>query len=617
MATNKDQVGKGARPKQLTTKGAELLLQTQEKAFKAEHKKFRVLWAGIDSQLKDDKSPTVDEVTNLQETLQRMSQVCSELSNTFELETYQSVHDTYTKACTDHDELVKRLNINKERTQKKADDPPIENVSTQNGSEEIKETSTTALQKTNDDAESVTSRRTRRSHTTVRSRRTESSSFGPEALAHAAALRAKLKYADEEAEHRVEIEKAKSRLNKLQLARELDMVEAGLQAVEEFERDGSDRCSSVPSKVKLDRIKTFLDTQNPQQDEPEGDPIPIVEEFVPSRILDDGHLNSAAEPEVNHVDLDDHMTMRQLIQTLSDQATLSRLPPPEPTVFMGDPLKYPQWISAIRTLIDRRGIPSTEKLHYLKRYLAGEAREAVEGHFLLTTSDAYDQVIQILHKRYGDSFVVAGAFRDKLEKWPKVQSRDRLGLCKFSDFLNQCRTAMISIPSLSILNDDRENARMLIKLPEWLVNRWARNVAFYKNRNKAFPPFKEFAEFVRTEADIACDPVTSLESIKETTVSHNRSRSRAVGAGNFAVDSKEEKTQSHVKSNWKAKCILCRQEHYIDHCEMFLKKSVLSTTKGSLFWMSDPGAQVIRVQKKKDLYSLRQKTSDCTTRYVI
>ena len=56
--------------------------------------------------------------------------------------------------------------------------------------------------------------------------------------------------------------------------------------------------------------------------------------------------------------------------------------------------------------------------------------------------------MKLLDSRFGDSYTFAKAFRDKLEKWPKVAPRDSLALRKFVDFLKQCETGMQSIPSL-------------------------------------------------------------------------------------------------------------------------------------------------------------------------
>lgn len=119
-------------------------------------------------------------------------------------------------------------------------------------------------------------------------------------------------------------------------------------------------------------------------------------------------------------------------------------------------------------MIERRQIPVTERIHYLKKYIGGPVLQAIENYFLMTTTDSYEEVKLLLDQRYGDPFIIANAFRDKLEKWPKIASRDGPGLQKFSDFLKQCYTAMHSIGNLEVLNDSRENRKMLSRLPGWM-----------------------------------------------------------------------------------------------------------------------------------------------------
>ncbi len=124
----------------------------------------------------------------------------------------------------------------------------------------------------------------------------------------------------------------------------------------------------------------------------------------------------------------------------------------------------------------------------------------------MTTEDALDDAKQLLEDRYGNPFVVAEAFRLKLEQWPKIPVKDGLALCRFSDFLRQCKTAMKGNPKLDILNDDHQNRRLLTKLPDWVVTRWARIVSDDRDNLCCFPPFELFADFVVKEARITCDP---------------------------------------------------------------------------------------------------------------
>ena len=187
-----------------------------------------------------------------------------------------------------------------------------------------------------------------------------------------------------------------------------------------------------------------------------------------------------------------------MIKSFTDQVTLNRLPVPEPSVFDGDALNYPSWKHTFEALIGSKGIPPSERTFYLKKYIAGPARDAVEGFFLVPTPSAYEEAKSLLEERYGHPFVITNAFRAKLDAWHKIPARDGLALRKFADFLRQCETAMqISAGTgLHILNDRNENRKMLSKLPDWLVSRWGRIEATWQEGNRGFPPFSEFRIFI-------------------------------------------------------------------------------------------------------------------------
>lgn len=109
-------------------------------------------------------------------------------------------------------------------------------------------------------------------------------------------------------------------------------------------------------------------------------------------------------------------------------------------------------------------------MFYLKTYLCGEARKAVEGLFYWNSEDAYKGAWKVLEERYGNPFIIQRAFREKLMKWPKVY--DPASLQEFSDFLQGCVEAIQYVKGLSILNDCEDNYILLKKLSDWIVRNW-------------------------------------------------------------------------------------------------------------------------------------------------
>ena len=162
---------------------------------------------------------------------------------------------------------------------------------------------------------------------------------------------------------------------------------------------------------------------------------------------------------------------------------------------------------SIETLIETRAINSAEKLHYLEKYVSGEAKAIVEGFVLLDGEDAFERAKKQLLKRFGNSFAVASAFRKRLGEWPQVAPNDSHGLRKYAGLLVQCEKAMERISSLKVLDEDQENHKMTSKLPRWAAVRWGGLVCNWKEEKESFPPFSEFVKFLVKDSDIACDPV--------------------------------------------------------------------------------------------------------------
>ena len=120
---------------------------------------------------------------------------------------------------------------------------------------------------------------------------------------------------------------------------------------------------------------------------------------------------------------------------------------------------------------------------------------------------------------------------------------------------------------------------MLSKLPEWLIN-WLNCIAALRKKQKAvYPPFKDFVEFVGKEADIACDHITSLQSLKVPHISDTekvaqkpQGRKRFTGSRALLSDVKENIESSSTDAKLKGICILCKGKHELDVCKDFLSK---------------------------------------------
>ena len=264
---------------------------------------------------------------------------------------------------------------------------------------------------------------------------------------------------------------------------------------------------------------------------------------------------------------------RQLIETLCSQLSLSRLPPPEPLAFSGDVLMYQSWKRSFETLISSRGVPNDERLHYLNRYIEGEARECVECYLLTNSSTAFEDSVKELDRRFGNSFIVGEKMRDKIDSFPKISGKDSQGLRRYADYLRQCESCMSAVPGLRFLDDPRENRRLLQKCPDWLVQRWKRRVVRHQRESGDFPTFSMFVAFLSEEAEVANEPCTSFQG-------EAKSKSDSNVKGSSGSDPIFKRAKSHaveskkVSDSKKASCLYCEKSHPLAKCFKFERLSV-------------------------------------------
>ena len=282
-----------------------------------------------------------------------------------------------------------------------------------------------------------------------------------------------------------------------------------------------------------------------------------------------------------------------LAQTIQNSITLGRLPAPEPSVFTGDPLRYVEWKTSFMALIGTKNLPVAEKMYYLKRYLGGSALKSVEGYSYNNNEQSYKGAWDLLEERFGHKFKIQEAFRERLNNWVKIDSKDSAGLQAFADFLRACQDAMPHVFGLGVLNDSKENQRLAAKLPDWVAARWNRDVTLKLDECGDYPTFAEFVKFVTKEAKIACNPVTSFSALKTLDtpntpkgkeirstplkggphkVKENRDVIRNKGTA-FATTSQENGKSDANESMIKPKfCVFCKvSDHQISTCSKFEK----------------------------------------------
>ena len=114
------------------------------------------------------------------------------------------------------------------------------------------------------------------------------------------------------------------------------------------------------------------------------------------------YLNNKWDYDYYHdVPVTTQMNMIQFASIMNDFINASRLPIPEPKIFTGNPLEYPSWKCSFEALIETKSILANHRIHYLKKYLSGEANTAVECIFL--------NAKEMLEKIYGNPSLISEA----------------------------------------------------------------------------------------------------------------------------------------------------------------------------------------------------------------
>lgn len=278
--------------------------------------------------------------------------------------------------------------------------------------------------------------------------------------------------------------------------------------------------------------------------------------------------------------LTSHEASNDLVRTLAEAITANRVPIPEPEVFKGDPLKYNDWKLSFFTLIDRKNLLAQEKLFFLRKYVGGSAKRAIEGHFLVGTETAYRAAWDILEDRFGNPFIVAKSYRDKIHTWHKISPKDSENLREFVDFLTSVESAMPYVQGLQTLNDCVENQRIALKLPDWLSSRWNREATIYQDGHKMFPDFRYFVRFLNMEARIACNPITSFYAVKSTDQERSkpteREQSKYQRNQNFSAKTFTTNTSEKTCIT----CMFCKKKgHTLHRCLKIREKPVEERVK--------------------------------------
>ena len=242
---------------------------------------------------------------------------------------------------------------------------------------------------------------------------------------------------------------------------------------------------------------------------------------------------------------------------------------------------------AFETIIEARVTADKERLYFLNKYTTGKANNVIKGFVTLSSSDSYKQAKNLLARRFGDPHHVSNAYKSCLKKWPQIGEGQSTELQAFSDFLGQCEEAMRSMKFLSDLDSVEVLKQVSSKLPSYSGVKWCRHAFDMKKNCGQVATFRDLVKFLETEADLATDPVFSLNDLKsecnrrfeKDKNPRDRNRRPPPNLNSLLTATGDPPKSSSPKPDSKTSspsivCPVCSKPHTLSSCDEFKKKAI-------------------------------------------
>ena len=175
----------------------------------------------------------------------------------------------------------------------------------------------------------------------------------------------------------------------------------------------------------------------------------------------------------------------------------SNLPKLKLSIFDGDPLKWPDWVSMFKSMVGDSGISLNAKMQHLQNSVTSKAKTAIEGYGY--SGESYDVAMAELKTRFGKPSSVIKATLGKLRACKRLQNNDPEGVRNYSDLVS---TTVWTLSRFGYTNDLNAEANLSLatyKLSNELLVKWKEHV---KNVKLDRPNLNHFSQWLKGQADI-------------------------------------------------------------------------------------------------------------------
>ena len=266
----------------------------------------------------------------------------------------------------------------------------------------------------------------------------------------------------------------------------------------------------------------------------------------------------------------------QVVENISIADALFRLqaskdiPAVELNKFNGNPLSYVDFIESFKVQIhDKRHLSDDQRMVQFRMHLTGDAIRSITG--LGSSGLMYATALKMIKEQFGQRSVICRAFINKLTKGSKIAQSDRQGLREFSLDVINCLAIFQRISFQSDVNSTDSLRRVIMRLPDFLINRWRTTVTDIRERGEN-PTLHHISKFLRKCVKTDFDPDfgdlrTGLHDGHDTrTGPKDRNHGYPVQRGIHATQNQTATRQ--------LSCYLCKEPHRVADCSSFKDSSV-------------------------------------------
>ena len=223
--------------------------------------------------------------------------------------------------------------------------------------------------------------------------------------------------------------------------------------------------------------------------------------------------------------------------------------------FDGSAFDYHVFRNQFVSSIDVLNVSKAEKLSKLLDACVGKAKSVLSPCALMRPEEGYDRALELLRERFGNPFLVAKAWLDRVFNIPSIRPGDAKALESFTDQLVSCSGVLSELGMVDELDCQTKLQALAAKLPVSLRDRWRREAHQCMKRKGKVPKLPELVEFLQEVSAELNNPLFGVGSSLE------QPRAKMFAA---CADSSVVPASANLGS-----CYCCSESHPLYKCSRF------------------------------------------------